>query len=106
VLQELGYPAAVTPALESFAARVERGVPAESRATAARALRRLANVCPPLASRLREAAHALSASVRADEPIDTYVPRPLSAELSEILDAPPALADRGHAVVHRILRDL
>lgn len=106
LLRKLGYPESVAAALDSFAACVERGVPAENSVMAARALIRLASMCPPLARRLRDAAHAVLVSHRTEAPEDTYVPRPLSPELTEILDAPSVSADRGHAVVRRVLRDL
>jgi hypothetical protein len=106
LLRAFGYPASVVGRLESLASRLEQDGQIEDSSAVARALTRLANVCPPLAWRLREAAHGVFARGRRSEPVETYVPRPLSPELIELLEAPPASVEGGSAVVRRVLRDL
>jgi hypothetical protein len=105
LLRAFGYPASVVGALESFAARIERSGPFDD-ATAVGSLVRLANVCEPLALRLREAARVIHSDRREYEPVEMYTPRQLSPELVELLDAPAPSVVRGPAIVRRVLRDL
>ena len=106
LLPAFGYPTSVIPALESFAARIEQSYPFEDATAIAGALLRLANVCPPVAWRLRDAAHAVLDHGRAYEPVEVYTPRQLSPELMELLDASMPTVDSGSAIVRRVLRDL
>jgi hypothetical protein len=65
----------------------------------------LANACPRHAQRF----YAASLSLRAEqepEPLETYVPRTLSPEMEELLEAHLYTGDQRHAIVHRVLRDL
>jgi len=98
LLQKFGYPESVVRALESFASRVEQSRPFEDNAGVARVLARLADVCPPLASRLREAVHAILASGLKYVHVETYSPRQLSPEMAQLLDA-PAASEGGSAIV-------
>ena len=106
LLSRFGYPASVVRALESFASRLEHSGPCADSASVGRVLTRLANVCPPLAWRLRDAAHTMFATGPGYEPVELYSPRQLSREMTELLDAPSVAVESGPAIVRRVLRDL
>jgi hypothetical protein len=87
---------AIDPALE----------PQARRELLARILWRLSALAPEYAERAAEVASRL-ASVREEHELPaTYVPRPISPELQQILDAPPLLQRSDEALVARVLRDL
>jgi conflict system STAND superfamily ATPase len=80
------------------------GRPARARSVAEPGLfLRLGALFPGLRDELETASLYTGERAPAEE---TYVPRELSPELEELLDAPPLFADTGEAVVRRVLRDL
>jgi hypothetical protein len=100
LLETFGVPQA---ALESFADEVERAPVLDDPATVTRILLRVGNAYRPLADRLFRATFALRPK---REPEETYAPRELSPELTELLETSAHVADRRPALVWRVLRDL
>jgi hypothetical protein len=110
LLDRLGFTAHV-PALGRFVAAtrllaVSRREPLAHRELLVRVLRRCARLVPTAAG---ASAHAISALLDA-APIPELPPAPayrhLSAELEQILDAPPVPLRSDEALVRRVLRDL
>jgi hypothetical protein len=72
----------------------------------ARILWRVHALMPEHAQRAAQVAARLSWRREESELPATYTPRPISPELRQILDAPPALEHSEEALVARVLRDL
>jgi hypothetical protein len=109
-LTAFGFPENHGEVIGAFVEGVRRASPAREplarRELLVRILGRLSALAPKYAERAAEIAIGL-ASVREEAELPaTYSPRPISAELERILDAPPVPERSDEAFVARVLRDL
>jgi hypothetical protein len=96
VLAELGFPQVAEPFVNIIAS--ESGIVDPH---VFLLLGRLADVLPAYDDAIRTMHR-----IRASAEVETYVPRELSAEMQDLLDAPPIAVQSGEATVRRVLRDL
>ncbi len=106
-LQAFGFPERHHELASVLVVRLRAGaVQIADHRTVIRTLRRIADLMPAVADRALNAAALVAEAQQYALAGETYAPREISPELSDLLDAPPAFVRSDELLVRQVLRDL